>query len=252
MNITDIQQCADFYQTNYIETFYFVITYSGKSFILIGEKENFPHLMGIRKDVYRSNGYRSPRTLYNDILLKNSISTNIVPNNISITSKMYTKALNFQHSTDIFWKNTSALTINFNPTLSHTHLKNVDLLLTDIDTGYMLGWVSNTTVPLNGTIGIEKFCISTWIDESAGSTVNKEKYLPNQDTELIRYVFALDSSSKLLRQKEYTYSREQKANILQICERNNSNLLIDSNNARYYIDIAITENIHCKINGKQY
>ena len=69
MNITDIQQCADFYQTNFIETFYFIITYSGKSFILIGEKENFPHLMGIRKNVYRSNGYRNPRTLYNDILL---------------------------------------------------------------------------------------------------------------------------------------------------------------------------------------
>ena len=73
MNITDIQQCADFYQINYIETFYFVITYSKKSFILIGEKENFPHLMGINKNTYRSNGYRSPRTLYNDIIYKKHI-----------------------------------------------------------------------------------------------------------------------------------------------------------------------------------
>ena len=72
---------------------------------MIGEKENFPHLMGIRKNVYRSNGYRNPRTLYNDILSRNPINTNIIPNNIATTSKMYRKALNFQNSTDIFWKN---------------------------------------------------------------------------------------------------------------------------------------------------
>ena len=87
MNITDIQQCADFYQTNFIETFYLIITYSGKSFILIGEKENFPHLMGIRKNVYRSNGYRNPRTLYNDILSRNPINTNIIPNNFKNVQK---------------------------------------------------------------------------------------------------------------------------------------------------------------------
>lgn len=46
MNITAIQQCADFFQKYYLKTFYLVITYVGKSFILIGEKANFPHLMG--------------------------------------------------------------------------------------------------------------------------------------------------------------------------------------------------------------
>lgn len=252
MNITDIQQCADFYQTNFIETFYFIITYSGKSFILIGEKENFPHLMGIRKNVYRSNGYRNPRTLYNDILSRNPINTNIIPNNIATTSKMYRKALNFQNSTDIFWKNSGLLAINFNPALSHTHLDNVDVLLTDINAGYMLGWVSNANIPVNGTISIEKYCISTWIDESSGSIASKEKYLPNQDTELIRNVYALDSSSKLIRHKEYKYDRDQKKLMLQVCERNNSNLLLDSHNIGYYVDIAVAENIHCKINGVQY
>ena len=33
---------------------------------------------------------------------------------------MYKKALNFNKSTDIFWKNTGPLTINYIPTLSST------------------------------------------------------------------------------------------------------------------------------------
>ena len=52
MNITEIQQCADFFRHNYLQTFYLLITYNGKSFILIGEKSNFPHLMGIPKNTY--------------------------------------------------------------------------------------------------------------------------------------------------------------------------------------------------------
>lgn len=61
---------------------------------------------------------------------------------------MYKKALNFNKSTDIFWKNTGPLTINYIPTLSSTKLNNVDVLLTDINTGYMLGWVSNNKIPV--------------------------------------------------------------------------------------------------------
>jgi hypothetical protein len=64
MDITDVQNCADFYQTDYLETFYLVSTYNGRSFALIAEKENFPHLMGIDKNVYKSNGYRTPYSLY--------------------------------------------------------------------------------------------------------------------------------------------------------------------------------------------
>ena len=116
--------------------------------------------MGIRKNVYRSNGYRNPRTLYNDILSRNPINTNIIPNNIATTSKMYTKVLNFQNSTDIFWKNSGPVAINFNPALSHTHLDNVDVLLTDINAGYMLGWVSNANIPV-------KFSLIVWTSESA-------------------------------------------------------------------------------------
>lgn len=252
MNITDIHKCADFFQENYLKTFYLVITYNGNSFILIGEKANFPHLMGIPNKTYRSNGYNKPQYLFNDIIARSPISTSIIPNNIATTSKMYKKVLNFTKSTDIFWKNSGPLTINYNPSLSSTKLNNVDVLLTDINTGYMLGWVSNNKVSVNANIMMEKFCICTWIDESTGSQQSKEKYMQDQNAELIRFVFALDANSKLIRKKEYIYTHFQKKEILKSCERNNSNLLIDSINAHHYTEIAVTNNIHCKINGIQY
>lgn len=51
---------------------------------------------------------------------------------------MYKKALSFTKSTDIFWKNSGPITINYNPALSSTKLNNVDILLTDINTGFNL------------------------------------------------------------------------------------------------------------------
>ncbi len=89
---------------------------------------------------------------------------------------------------------------------------NVDVFLTDINTGYMLG----------------------------------------PDVELIRFVFALDKNSKLIRKKEYSYNRSQKKAILESCARNNSNLLVDTMNAHYYTEIATADCIHCRINGMQY
>ena len=252
MNIQNIQECADFFQENYLKIFYLVITYNGKSFILIGEKANFPHLMGIPKNTYRSNGYNKPQYLFNDIIGRNHVNTTIIPNNISPTSKMYKKALNFNKSTDIFWKNTGPLTINYIPTLSSTKLNNVDVLLTDINTGYMLGWVSNNKIPVNAHINLEKYCICTWIDESDGTLQNKEKYMPNQNVELIRYVFALDENSNLIKKKEYIYNRAQKTDILRLCSRNNNNLLVDDQNALYYTNIAVSERIPCKINGVSF
>jgi hypothetical protein len=165
---------------------------------------------------------------------------------------MYKKAQSFTNSTDIFWKNSGPLTINYNPTLSSTMLNNVDVLLTDIKSGYMLGWVFNNKIAINGNITMEKYCISSWIDESSGSREKKEKYMPQQDVELIHYVFALDEKAKLIRKKEYTYDRSLKKTILEACERNNSNLLIDAINSHYYSEIAAAKNIHCKINGTQY
>ena len=95
MNLTDIQLCADFFHVNYLKTFYLVITYNENSFILLGEKANFPHLMGIQNNTYRSHGYNRPQYLFNDIIGRNPISTSIIPNHISPNSKMYKKALNF-------------------------------------------------------------------------------------------------------------------------------------------------------------
>lgn len=252
MNITDIQACADFFRDNYLKTFYFVITYNGNSFILIGEKANFPHLMGIKSNTYRSNGYNKPQYLFNDIIGRNPISTAIIPNNIATTSKMYKKVQNFTNSADIFWKNSGPLTINYNPALSSSKLNNVDVLLTDINTGYMLGWVSNNKIAVNANINMEKYCICTWIDESNGGQQSKEKYMPGQDVELIRFVFALNENSKLIRKKEYSYDRPQKKSILESCERNGSNLLVDSINAHYYTEIAVADGIHCKVNGTQF
>lgn len=216
MNLTDIQLCADFFHVNYLKTFYLVITYNENSFILLGEKANFPHLMGIQNNTYRSHGYNRPQYLFNDIIGRNPISTSIIPNHISPNSKMYKKALNFTKSTDIFWKNSGPLTLNYNPSLSSTKLNNVDILLTDINTGYMLGWVSNNKISVNANITMEKYCICTWIDESAGIQQSKEK------------------------------------SILKSCARNNCNLLIDTANVCHYKEIAVTEGIPCKINGVQF
>lgn len=209
-----------------------------------------PHLMGIPKNTYRSNGYARPQYLFDDIIHRRPVSTAIIPNNIATTSKMYKKVLNFTKSADIFWRNSGPLTVNYNPVSSS--INNVDVLLTDIQTGYMLGWVSNSSVPANENINIEKYCICTWIDESNGSTQGKEKYMPNQDVELIRFVFSFDENSKLKKKKEYIYNISQKREILYSCERNNSNLLIDNHIARHYIDLAARESIHCKINGMLY
>lgn len=252
MDIADVRSRAQFYKENFLETFYLVSTYNGRSFVLIGEQENFSHLMGIKRDVYRSNGYRNPKTLYKDILEGNAISKKIIPNTISPTSKMYKKVLNFDDSTSIFWRNAGPLAINYDASLSATKLANVDILLTDMIKGYMLGWTKNKSIPVNAESKLVKYCISTWIDESAGTTKSKEKYLPLQDVELIRNVFAFDKSSELIRQKEYRHSSDEKEYILRSIERNKANLLINSRNQRHYIQIAQDKGIGCRINGIQY
>ena len=84
---------------------------------------------------------------------------------ISQTSKMYKKVLNFQNSADIFWGNAGPLAVDFNPALSNSNLNNVDLLLTDIQRGYMLGWKHSATINVSGAASIKRYCISSWIDD---------------------------------------------------------------------------------------
>jgi hypothetical protein len=251
MDVNDIRLCANYYQENFLETFYIVSTYSGKSFILIGEKSNFPHLVGIDKSIYNSNGYRSPKTLYRDIIIGKSINFKIVPRSISTTSKMFKKVMNFRNMTDLFWDNKGALAVNYNSALSATQLNNVDILLSDLQTGYMLGWKMNNSVPINAEIKLQKYCISSWIDESNGSQRRKEKYMPNQDIDIIRYVLSFDKNSNLIRKKEYKFNSSQKVVILNSISNNSSNLLLDSHNERYYVKLAKSNHISCQINGKQ-
>ena len=251
MDINDIRNCANYYQKNFLETFYIISTYSGKSFILIGEKANFPHLVGIAKSTYNSNGYRKPTNLYNDIISGKNVNTKVVPRNIATTSKMFKKVKNFHNMTDVFWNNHGTLAINYNSSLSSTCLDNVDILLSDLTTGYMLGWKINKSIPINAEIKSQKYCISSWIDENGSSQRQKEKYMPNQNIDLIRYILSFDKNSNLIRKKEYKFTSVQKVDILKSIANNNSNLLLDSSNEHYYIKIAKTNQISCRINNVQ-
>lgn len=252
MDINDIRVCAKYFEKTYLKTFYIVTTFNGKSFILIGEKNNFPHLMGINKNVYKSNGYRNPSKLYSDIIGNEEINRRIIPNNISSTSKMYKKASNFCNSDEIFWKNSGPLAINYNENLSTTKLSNVSIILVDIKSGYMIGWVDNADLQINAEIKLKKYCISSWIDESDGTDDQKVKYMPKQDVELIKSVLAFNENSQLIRQKTYKYNKAKKIEILKAIESQKSNLLLDKRNEQYYKKISISEKINCKINGQVY
>lgn len=252
MDKIDIKRCAEFFTKHYLEIFYIITTYNGNSFILVGEKANFPHLMGIEKNKYKSNGYSKPAKLYSDILNGQAISRAIIPNNIATNSKMYKKVLNFCKSTDIIWHNEGPLAINYNEAVSKTNLSSVSILLVDLNSGYMMGWIDNKDVIISQEIKLKKYCIASWIDESTGNQAQKEKYMPSQDIDLIKSVLAFDKNSELIKEKKYTYNRSQKINILKCIERNGSNLLVDTTNERHYKNIALSDKIHCKINGVQY
>lgn len=251
MNYYDIQKCANFYKNKFVEQFYIVTTFNKNSFILIAEKNNFPHLMGIKKQQYISNGYGKARKLYDDILLGKNISPKIVPINIVPNSKMYNKALNFCNATDIFADNNNSLIVNYDPAKSSSNLGNVDRLILSLDSGYMLGCCSSKTVNVSNDIQINSFSISSWIDESNGSQKQKEKYLPNQDVELIHTVITFNAKSDLVSEKEFKYRKDSKKEILEAISRNHANLLINKNNENAYVRIAKMENISCMINGKQ-
>ncbi|MBP3700558.1 MAG: hypothetical protein J6I64_01580, partial [Lachnospiraceae bacterium] len=114
------------------------------------------------------------------------------------------------------------------------------------------GWVKNANLQVNVESSLKKYCFTSWIDESDGITSQKEKYMPSQNVELIRYVFAFDENSKMIQQKQYTYSASEKTDILRIIERNQANLLLDSHNKHPFVKLALENNIHCKINEISY
>lgn len=258
MDISDVVRSANFFTEKYIDCFYIIVTYSGNGFILIGEKLNFPHLIGIQQKTYRSNGYKNAKSLYTDIMSQGfpntnprPISKNIIPNNIPSTSKMYKKIKNFTHSFEVFSENKCPVIIRYDPGKSSLNLNNTDILLSDLDKGYTLGWVFNNSIQINADIHITRFCISTWIDESNSSDSTKQKYMPSQDVELLRHVLMFDKNSELIKKKEYKYSKQQKLKVLNACKNNNSNLLLDNANAGNYVSLCRDYSIPCIINGKQ-
>ena len=139
MNLLDIQECANNFKTNYIEKFYIITTYNDKSFMLVGEKDNFPHLMGVPRKLYLSHGYKRGAKLYEDALNKFPINEKVIPANIVPNSKIYNKALNFCNAVKLFTKNKCPMIINFDASKSSSRLNNVDKLIIDVEVGYMMG-----------------------------------------------------------------------------------------------------------------
>lgn len=252
MNIIDIQKCANYYKKQFVEQFYIITTYSDSSFILVAEKTNFPHLMGIPQKIYRSNGYAKAHWLYEDILAGKSIKEKIIPKNIAPKSKIYNKVLHFCDSTDIIWNNKCPLIVNYDPTKSSSKLDNVDKLLLDIDSGFMLGCLANKLITVTSDISLSRYCISSWIDEKGNATKNKEKYMPNQDVELVHTVIACNAVSDFVWQREYKNQKDVKEHILRAISRNNANLLINKRNENNYVKVAKDNGIHCSINGVTY
>lgn len=252
MNLTDIQKCANFYKNNFIEQFYIITTYSESSFILVAEKKNFPHLMGIPKRKYISNGYGNAKKLYDDILNGVTVSRRIIPIDIVPNSKIYNKALNFEKAANVLLDNKCPVIIDYDPTKSTSKLDNVDKLIIDVTDGYMLGCKDNTQIVITEEIKLKKFCISSWMDENGHDVIQKEKYMPKQDVELVHTILAFDTSSNFVVQKDYQYPKETKKQILEAVSRNNSNLLINKNNKNNYVKIAKDFGIHCSINSVLY
>ena len=251
MNINDVRTSAIYYKRNFLESYYFMSTLNGKSYLLVGEKMNFAHLIGIPQSVYTSHGYPKAERLYNAIISGASIDNHVIPTNIVGGSKMERKLRNFTKSADTIMKNSGPVTINYNASLSAARLDHVDILITDIAQGFMIGWVFNKNVEISPSIKIKKYCPSSWIDESS-SGGNKLKYMPNQDIELLKEIYKFDNNSKLVKYRKYRYSKADKILILNACSSKNGNLLIDKRNERHYVKVANDNGIHCKINGIQY
>ncbi len=249
MDIEEVRNCADYFKKEYLDKFYIVTTYNNKSFILLGEASNFPHLVGISKRKYSSNSYKTGKKLFEDIIGRNPINTSIIPNKIQKSSSMYGKVKNFTNSIELIWNNKGPLAINFEPTKSASKLGNVDLLLTDINKGYMLGWVFNKQIQISPQISLKKYCVSTWIDESGGSSKQKHKYMGGQDIDLIRSILVFNSASDLLKEKKYEYTDTEKEDLLTILSDKNSNLLVGEDVEEDYIRICKDKNIACQING---
>ncbi len=182
--INDIYNCAEYYNSNFLQKEYNIITYDGLSIRLLAEKSSFPHLIGIKRERILSNGYSNLNDFVDDLLNRRPISRRIIPATITRSSKIGTKLSGFLSSIAALdeW---NTLIILYDPCLNTFHLGSVDFLFSNYDNGYSLGWVENSRT---NTID---YTPSTFINESSGSCASKEKYYLNQKFTLIRRIHVL-------------------------------------------------------------
>lgn len=250
MDISDIRKCAEHYRDYFINRFYIVTTSNGTCFTLIGEKNNFPHLMGINKNTYTSNGYKKGSKLYQDIIEGKEINKNIIKLDIVKNSKTYNKALNFADSKQLFYNPKLPVIIDFDPSKSSLNLGSVNQLVLDLHYGYMIGCVDNKIVSISEEIALKKSCISTWMDESGKGIQQIGKYMPKQNVQLVHNILAFDKDSSLVTEYTKNYSESDKVQVLKAIELHNANLIISNNKlTKSFRAAAKKESINCLING---
>lgn len=253
MNINDVQKCARYYLDNFIKQFYIVTTYNDNTFIVVGERKNFPHLMGIPHKKLLSNGYPKSSRFYADVLENKQITTKIIPNDITVNSKMYCKIQNFERSRDVLSKNHLPIVINYDASKTNRNLNSVDKLIVDPKSGYMLGCIENTNVSVTNDIHLKKYCISSWMDEYDGKENLKEKYIYNQDVEIIKTVLTLGAETNQTEPlKNYPINIKEKNDIVDILTRCNANLLVNKRVLQNYVSVIKDKNVQCMINNHTY
>lgn len=253
MNINDIYKCAKYYKDNYINQFYIVTTYNDNTFIVVGEKKNFPHLMGIPHNKLLSNGYPKAAKFYTDAINNADITPRLIPRDITKGSKMYIKALHFEKSQTVLRKNHLPVVINYDPAKTNRKLNSVDKLILDPISGFMLGCIENTMINITNDIKLKKYCISTWMDEYGSKESLKEKYIYNQDIEVIKTVLTLGTEANQTEPlKSYPINSKEKEKIIEILNRCNANLLVNKRVLQNYISIINDTQISCSINNVNY
>lgn len=253
MNINDVQKCARYYRDNFINQFYIVTTYNDNTFIVVGERKNFPHLVGVPRDKLKSNRYPKSARFYADMLDNKAVTTNLVPNDITRNSKMYGKILNFEKSREVLSKNHLPIVINYDATKTNRKLNSVDKLIVDPINGYMLGCIENTSVSVTNDIHLKKYCISSWMDENGSKESLREKYIYNQDIEIIKTVLTLGAETNQTEPlKNYPINSKEKNDIIEILGRCNANLQVNKRVLQNYISVIKDKGITCSINNFMY
>lgn len=100
---------------------------------------------------------------------------------------------------------------------------------------------------------MRKYCISTWMDENGSDKKLKEKYIYNQDIEVIKTVLTLGTEANQIEPlKSYPINSKEKEKIIEILNRCNANLLVNKRVVQNYISLVNDSSISCSINNIKY